>query len=95
MSVPPLSLYPPLPSFQIVERVCTSVCVRSIRGITKCTAMEASSPSEPPRLQVEGVSFHGVWRLGFPDLDLHRLYCNSVATVLEVRTTRRTSDAHL
>ncbi|CAI5462231.1 unnamed protein product [Closterium sp. Yama58-4] len=89
LSVPVTS--PAVLIHEIVDKVAAAVVVRATPGVQRCAALEPASPGQPPRIQVEGLNFPGLWNLAVTTmgkhddegvLDLNRLSTNHIAAVL-------------
>eukprot|EP00850_Spirogloea_muscicola_P015142 SM000113S24098 [mRNA] locus=s113:326320:337241:- [translate_table: standard] len=66
---------------EVVENVAASVAVRATRGIERAAVLDALDADMPPRLQIEGLNFEGVWE--FADfVDVNKLRTNHIAQVL-------------
>eukprot|EP00850_Spirogloea_muscicola_P009060 SM000050S16985 [mRNA] locus=s50:194165:194968:+ [translate_table: standard] len=69
------------PKWQVVENAAASVAVRATRGIERAVVLDALDADMPPRLQIEGLNFEGVWE--FADIvDVNNLKTNHIAQVL-------------
>lgn len=66
----------------LVEKVCQSVVLREIRGISRCFVMQNETENDKSlNLGTEGVNLAGMW--DFMDkIDINRIYTNDIAAIL-------------